>query len=160
MAFCAKCGAQMADGTTFCGSCGAPAGGAATGGAAPSSAPSAASTGLAPNMAGALAYFTFIPAIVFLVVDPFKNDKFVRFHSFQSIFYSVLFIAFSIAWLILSIIMGLISMGFLGGIMFLLHLLIDLAFFCGWLFLVYKAYSNEAFQAPIIGPLAAKQAGL
>jgi uncharacterized membrane protein len=150
----------MAEGTTFCGSCGAPAGGAAAGGAAPNAAPSAAGTGLTSNMAGALAYFTFIPAIVFLVVDPFKNDKFVRFHSFQSIFYSVVFIAFSIVWVILSIIMGLISMGFLGGIMFLLHLVIDLAFFGGWCFLTYKAYENEAFQAPIIGPLAAKQAGL
>ena len=95
MAFCAKCGAQMADGTTFCGACGAPAGGAPVG-AAPTGAPSAASTGLTSNMAGALAYFTFIPAIVFLVVDPYKNDRFIRFHSFQSIFYSVLFIGFSI----------------------------------------------------------------
>jgi len=160
MAFCAKCGAQMADGTTFCGSCGAPTGGAAVGGGVPSAAPSVAGTGLTANVAGALAYFTFIPAIVFLVVDPYKNDRFIRFHSFQSIFYSVLFIAFSIAWLILSIIMGLISMGFLGGIMFLLHLLIDLAFFCGWCFLTYKAYQNELFQFPVIGPLAAKQAGL
>lgn len=160
MAFCAKCGAQMAEGTTFCGSCGAPAAGAPVGGAASPSAPSAAGTGLTSNMAGALAYFTFIPAIVFLVVDPYKNDRFVRFHSFQSIFYSVVFVGFSILWLILSIILGLISMGFLGGIMFLFHLLIDLAFFCGWLFLTYKAYQNEVFQAPIIGPLAAKQAGL
>lgn len=159
MAFCAKCGAQVADGTTFCGACGAPAGGAPVG-AAPSGAPSAASTGLTSNMAGALAYFTFIPAIVFLVVDPYKNDRFIRFHSFQSIFYSVLFVGFSIAWVILSIIMGLISMGFLGGIMFLLHLLIDLVFFIGWCFLTYKAYQNETFQAPIIGPMAAKQAGL
>jgi len=160
MAFCAKCGAQMAEGTTFCGSCGAAVGGAPVGGAAPAAAPSAASTGLTSNVAGALAYLTFIPAIVFLVVDPYKNDKFIRFHSFQSIFYSVVFIGFSIVWLILSIILGLISMGILGGIMFLIHLLIDLAFVAFWIVLVYKAYQNEVFKAPIIGVMAAKQAGL
>jgi len=112
------------------------------------------------NVAGALAYFTFIPAIVFLVVDPYKNDKFIRFHSFQSIFFSVVFIGFSIAWMILSIILGLVSLGFLGGIMFLLSLVIHLVFLGIWIFLTYKAYQNELYQAPIIGALAAKQAGL
>ena len=157
MAFCAKCGAQMTEGTTFCGSCGA-----AVGGAAPAAAPPAAtaSTGLTSNVAGALAYFTFIPAIVFLVVDPYKNDKFIRFHSFQSIFFSVAFIGFSIAWTILSVILGMVSLGFLGGIMFLLSLVIHLAFLGIWIFLTYKAYQNELYQAPIIGALAAKQAGL
>ncbi len=81
MAFCARCGAQMAEGTTFCGSCGAAVGGAAVGGTPPAAAPSIASTGITANVAGALAYFTFIPAIIFLVVDPYKNDKFIRFHS-------------------------------------------------------------------------------
>jgi uncharacterized membrane protein len=147
----------MTEGTTFCGSCGA-----AVGGAAPAAAPPAAtaSTGLTSNVAGALAYFTFIPAIVFLVVDPYKNDKFIRFHSFQSIFFSVAFIGFSIAWTILSVILGMVSLGFLGGIMFLLSLVIHLAFLGIWIFLTYKAYQNELYQAPIIGALAAKQAGL
>lgn len=155
MAFCAKCGAQMADGTTFCGSCGAAA--AAPG---PVVASPVASTGLTSNMAGALAYFTFIPAIIFLVVEPYKNDRFIRFHSFQSIFYNVAAIAISIAWAILTLILGLLSMGVLGALLGLVHLLIMLAFFCGWLLLTYKAYQNELYQFPIIGPLAAKQAGL
>jgi len=159
MAFCASCGAQMAEGTTFCGSCGAAVPGAAPA-AAPSPASAGASTGLTANVAGALAYFTFIPAIVFLVVDPYKNDKFIRFHSFQSIFFAVLVIGFTIVWSILSIILGLVSLGFLGGIMFLLSLIIHLGFLCFWIFLTYKAYQNELYQAPIIGALAAKQAGI
>jgi uncharacterized membrane protein len=157
MAFCAKCGAQMADGTTFCGACGAAASSPSSGPVATSS---VASTGLTSNMAGALAYFTFIPAIIFLVADPYKNDRFIRFHSFQSIFYNVAAIAISIGWAILTLILGLLSMGVLGALLGLVHLLIVLAFFLGWLFLTYKAYQNELFQAPIIGPLAAKQAGL
>ena len=160
MAFCAKCGAQMAEGTTFCGSCGAAVGGAAAAGPAPVPASSPASSGITANAAGALAYFTFIPAVIFLVVDPYKNDKFIRFHSFQSIFYSVVWIGFTIVWAILSIILGFVSMGFLAGIMFLLSGLINLAFLCFGIFMMYKAYQNETFRAPVIGGLAAKQAGL
>jgi len=69
-------------------------------------------------------------------------------------------IGFSIVWAILSVILGLISMGFLAGIMFLISLLIHLVFLCFWIFLMYKAYQNEYYSAPIIGALAAKQAGL
>ena len=113
------------------------------------------------NVAGALAYVLgFITGIIFLVIDPYKNDKFVKFHAFQSIFFSVVIIGFSIVWAILSVILGLVSMGFLAGIMFLISLLIHLAFLCIWAFLIYKAYQNELFRAPIIGDLAAKQAGL
>jgi uncharacterized membrane protein len=156
MAFCANCGAQLAEGNAFCVSCGAAAGAKV----AVTPAPSATNTGLASNMAGALAYLTFIPAIVFLVVEPYKNDKFIRFHSFQSIFYCVALIAFSIAWTILSVLLGLVSMGFLAGLMLLLSTIIHLAFLCFWIFLVYKAYQNEYFRAPFIGDLAAKQAGV
>ena len=155
MAFCAKCGAQMAEGTSFCGSCGAAVGGA------PPAAPAAAGTGLTPNVAGLLAYVVgFITGIIFLVLDPYKNDKFVRFHAFQSIFFSAVVIGFSIVWSILSLILGLVSMGFLVGIMGLIGLLVHLGFLCIWILFMVKAYQNETFQAPIIGPLAAKQAGL
>ncbi len=156
MAFCAKCGAQMAEGTTFCGSCGA-----AVGGAAPAAAPSAASTGMSSNVAGCLAYILgFITGIIFLVLDPYKNDKFVRFHAFQSIFYSAVVIAFHIVWMILTAILGIVTLGFLALIMGLLSLLISLVFLAYAIFMMYKAYQNELYRAPIIGALAAKQAGL
>ena len=44
--------------------------------------------GLEDNVAGMLAYITIIPAIIFLVVEPFNKRRFVRFHSFQSIFFN------------------------------------------------------------------------
>jgi uncharacterized membrane protein len=31
--------------------------------------------------------------------------------------------------------------------------------FACWIFLMYKAYNNEEFKLPVIGDLAAKQAG-
>ena len=61
----------------------------------------AAGSGLTPNVAGALAYLLgFITGVLFLVIDPFKNDRFVRFHAFQSIFFNVLWIVFWILWTI------------------------------------------------------------
>jgi hypothetical protein len=40
--------------------------------------------GIRDNVAGALAYFTFIPAIVFLVAAPFKKNRFIRFNPSSS----------------------------------------------------------------------------
>ena len=38
------------------------------------------------NVAGMLAYFTIIPAIIFLLIEPYNRNRFVRFHSFQCLF--------------------------------------------------------------------------
>ena len=159
MAFCAKCGAQMSEGVTFCGSCGAPvgAGGAPPAGTGPSPATGSA---MASNVAGLLAYILgFITGIIFLVIEPYNKDKFVRFHAFQSIFFNVAIIAFWIVYTILSTILGIISFGILGVIMAILGLLIALAIFIYWIFLMYKAYNNERYMIPFIGGLATKQAG-
>jgi uncharacterized membrane protein len=152
MAFCAKCGAQLAEGVVFCGSCGAPVG------AAPGAAPAAsAGGGLAPNVAGALAYVTLIPAIIFLVLEPYNRDKFIRFHSFQSIFFGVawiaLWIGMHIIWLVLA------TIPVVGWVLdILLWLVIGLGGFVLWIILVYKAYSGEKFMLPVIGKLADEQA--
>jgi len=34
-----------------------------------------------------VAYITIIPAIIFLVMEPYNKNKFVRFHAFQSLFF-------------------------------------------------------------------------
>ena len=48
-------------------------------------APAAPAEGLSDTAAGALAYITFIPAIIFLVMPPYNTKPFIRFHAFQSI---------------------------------------------------------------------------
>src|SRR4051794_7462591 len=100
MAFCAKCGTQLTASSGFCGSCGAAVAGqsvtTSTGAAAP--AQGTASVGMTNNVAGALCYlFGFITGIVFLVLEPYNKDRFVRFHAFQSIFFSAVCIVF---WMI------------------------------------------------------------
>lgn len=157
MAFCAKCGGQLNEGATFCGSCGT-AVGAPAAGAPP--APAAASSAMSSNVAGLLAYILgFITGIIFLVIEPYKNDKFVRFHAFQSIFFNVAIIVFWIAYTILSAILGVVSFGILAVVMAILGLVISLGILIYWIFLMYKAYNNERYMVPFIGGLAAKQVG-
>jgi uncharacterized membrane protein len=159
MAFCAKCGAQMTEGTSFCGSCGAPVGSVAP---VASPAPAyAASSGMASNVAGLLAYVLGpITGTVFLLVDPYRQDKFVRFHAFQSIFYFLtVWILFSALGFVISL-LTMLTFGF-GA---LLHLVVTLPFtlvvFVYWLFLLYKAYNNERHMIPAIGKIAASASEL
>jgi len=156
MAFCAKCGTPLAEGISFCASCGTPVGSAAGGPATPA----AAGTAMASNVAGLLTYILgFITGIIFLVIEPYKNDKFVRFHAFQSIFFNVALIVFWIAYMIVASILGFVSLGILTIVMGLVGLVISLAILAYWIFLMYKAYNNELYKIPFIGDLAAKQVG-
>jgi uncharacterized membrane protein len=146
MAFCTVCGAQTPDGSTMCPACsrsGAPA-------ARPAQ-PTAG--GLTDNVAGMLAYVTFIPAIIFLVMEPYNKNRFIRFHSFQSIFLAVAMIAISIGLSIFSFVPVL-------GLMLLpLHLLIWLGLFALWIVLLLKANQGQMWKLPVIGDMAEKQAG-
>ncbi|HEY7404705.1 MAG TPA: DUF4870 domain-containing protein [Candidatus Angelobacter sp.] len=112
------------------------------------------------NLAGALCYIAgFITGIIFLVMEPYGKNRFVRFHAFQSIFFSVVCIVFSMvwSWVFVSLLFT-PGMG-LWGLLSLVWLVIRLAMFAAWIFLMYKAYNNEEFKLPFIGDLAAKQAG-
>jgi uncharacterized membrane protein len=172
MANCTKCGAELKPGAAFCGSCGTPvAAGSGAPPASPASAPSAApgggatpaaaGSGMTSNVAGALTYVLgFITGIIFLVIEPYKNDKFVRFHAFQSIFFNAGLIAFWIVWSILAAILGTLTFGVLGLVMALIGMVIALVVFGFWIFLMYKAYNNEQFMIPFIGELAKKQVGV
>ena len=63
--------------------------------------PPVVSSGLSDNAAGALAYVTIIPAIIFLLLEPYNKKQFVRFHAWQCIF---LFIACIVVEIILGMI--------------------------------------------------------
>lgn len=155
MPFCGNCGANVTEGTAFCSSCGAPVSRAA----APSGAGPAAA-GMAPNVAAVLTYVLgFITGIIFLVLEPYKNDRFVRFHAFQSIGFNVAVIVFWIVWGVVSGILAFGPLGFMWTILSLLWMIIWLGMILYWLFLMYKAYNNERYMIPVIGEFAAKQAG-
>lgn len=114
---------------------------------------------MTPNVAGALAYLLgLVTGILFLVLEPYKKDGFVRFHAFQSIFLNIALIIFGIVWSNL-IAMMVMSIGFLWGLVGLVGTLVYLAFFVLWLLMMYKAYNQERYKLPIIGDIAERQAG-
>ncbi len=96
---------------------------------------------------GALAYFTFIPAVVFLFVKQFQRRKFVRFHAFQSIFFWAVVIVMALLGLLASM-FGWLFMWMLVGT------LVSLALFFTWLLLSIKALQGEWFALPWVGPFA------
>src|SRR5450432_447110 len=147
MAFCPNCGAQVAEGAA-CPKCAgaAPSGGTATAGA------TTAAGGLTDNLAGALAYVTIIPAILFLVLEPYNRKRFIRFHAFQCLFFAV---AWTVLWIGLRII---VQIPILGWATILLWPLVSLAGLIIWIFLVMKAYQGQMFKLPVIGDIAEKQA--
>lgn len=101
------------------------------------------------NVAATLCYVLgFISGIIFLVLEPYNKSKNVRFHAFQSIFLSVVWIA---VWIVLGIILP-------WSLYFTLSPIISLAFFILWLFLLWKTYQDQKVVLPVIGPLAEKQA--
>jgi uncharacterized membrane protein len=150
--FCTSCGAEVAESAVFCPACGksVPAGASATTPGSPATAPgpavSTTGAGLSDNVAGLLAYL-LIPAIIFLFVEPYNRNKFVRFHSFQSIFYEV-------AWIVINVALNIV----LPFVLWPLHTLVSLLFFAGWVIMAVKAYQGEMLKLPIIGDLAEKQA--
>jgi uncharacterized membrane protein len=143
MAFCNMCGAQIADGATVCPAC---SGRAAT-------LPPAAGSGLTDNVAGMLAYITIIPAIIFLVMEPYNRSRFIRFHAWQCIFFNI---AWWILWFGLHIVAHLPLLGFLT---ILFWPLVGLGGFIVWIILLLKANQGQMYKLPVIGDLAEKQAG-
>lgn len=119
-------------------------------------APTASSSGLSDNVAAALAYVTIIPAIIFLVLEPYNRIPLVRFHSFQSIAFCV---AYPVVWVALMIVEGFLHFIPLSWILFgALNMLVGLAFFVAWVVAILKASKGEWYKLPIIGDFAEKQA--
>jgi uncharacterized membrane protein len=112
-------------------------------------------SGLSDNAAGALSYITIVPAIVFLVMPPYNASSYVRFHAWQSIFLNIAAIILMVALSFFTV------FGMMFGVFFFLLFtrLVWLAWIIVWLICVLKAVNGQRFKLPIIGDLAAKQAG-
>src|SRR5271157_1061542 len=114
-------------------------------------------TGLTDDVAGGLAYFTFIPAIIFLVVAPYNQKASIRFHCWQSI---LLFAAAVVIDIALAIVLGILVFIIPWYLISPLWWLIRLAWLIIWLLPVINAFQGKRFKLPIIGDFAEKQAGV
>ena len=147
---CPHCDFKMPEAAAFCPGCGR---------SMQSAARSQGKIGvLSENIAGALAYFTFFPAITFLVVEPYKRNRFVRFHSIQCLLLCA-------AAIVLAAILRLAGLLFLFLPVFgpLLTVVLDAVSFFAlllvWLVLAVKALQGETRVFPVLGDIAERYAG-
>jgi uncharacterized membrane protein len=114
---------------------------------------------LSENVAGTLAYFTFIPATAFLLLAPYCKNRFVRFQCLQSLFLTLICLLLGIALKLASPILFLVP---LVGPLFvsLVSIVGALAAVIVWLVLVVKAFQGEVLKLPVLGELAERQANL
>ena len=117
-------------------------------------------TGLTDEVAGGLAYFTFIPAIIFLVVAPYNQKASIRFHCWQSILLTAAAVIIDIVLMIVFGIVAFILPWYIHGLIATLWLLIDLAWLIIWLVPVINAFQGKRVKLPVIGAFAEKQAGV
>ena len=168
---CPHCDVQLPDGARFCPSCGGEIAWPETNAAvveelvdAPPIAepntrdvtPDLASAGsdlpLPENIAAVISYVTIIPAAVFLYLEPFRRNRFVRFHALQHLLLFATAVACAIAATILWTVLELIP--FMRVLVFPFAGLIGLAWLFVWLLLVVKAYNHKMFKLPWIGNYA------
>jgi len=102
---------------------------------------------LTPTAAAAIAYLTFIPAIVMLVIEPYKRDNFVRFHAWQCIVLSGVSL---IGGEVLKVLGHMGMWWFMAGIHAMFHIIL----FIFWLVAIIKASQGERYGIPIVGEIA------
>ena len=105
------------------------------------------STGIQPNVAGLLSYVLgLITGLIFFLIE--KDNKFVKFHAMQSILGSA------------AIIVAGIVLAFIPILGVIIRMLLNLAGLVLWIVCMIKAYQGEWFRIPVIGDIAATQAGV
>ncbi len=108
------------------------------------------SNGLAPNVAALLAYlFGWLGGLVFILIE--KDNKFVRFHAFQSLFLTGAMIAAYILYFILAFVLP-------SGIVMILLPILGLGIAIVWILMLVSAFQGKETRLPIIGDIAHKQA--
>ena len=111
-------------------------------------------TGISDNAAGTISYLTFIPAIVFLLLPPYKDSNYVRFHAWQSVL-------LTISAFMVDIVLGTIALLtlFLGNVALAYTFrAISLLWLVLWLVCVIQAMNGKRFRVPLLGGIAEKLA--
>ncbi len=109
--------------------------------------------GLDANITALIGYPIGILALILIFIE--KDNRWVRFHSLQSVLY---WVAVTVIYIVLGIITGVFfaistTMGYIFGSLIGLF---GLIVFIGMIFLAYKAYQGETFKLPVIGNMAEK----
>src|SRR3984893_14044951 len=108
------------------------------------------------NVIAALTYLLgFVTGIIFLYLEPYNQDEFIRFHARQSI-------GFSVAWFAIAIVFGVFIAVLphpLGVLLNFVLTLINIALAVFWVVLMYKAYNGEPYTNTALADIVDSTAG-
>jgi uncharacterized membrane protein len=117
--------------------------------------------GLDGNITTLIGYLVPIVALILVFIE--KDNKFVRFHSLQSILWVAVCIVAVIAIVVVGLIIGVIAGSVSESLGFIVALIFGLVYF-GW-FIAYigglimgaiKSYGGNMYKLPVVGSMAEK----
>jgi uncharacterized membrane protein len=97
----------------------------------------------------------FVTGVIFLYLEPYNQDEFVRFHARQSIGFTAAWFA---VYIVLSVFIAVLPNP-LSGLLIVIETFVDIAFAIFWLFLMYKAYNGEKYRIPELADIIDQVAG-
>src|SRR5579859_6213102 len=138
---CSNCNASMPDVSAFCPACGL------------SVVKTPSGVNSRDRALGALAYVGLIPAIVLLLVPALRGDRFVRFHCWQSVLFTIASGFLGLGLKLLFVLLAILPV--VGFLLAWLSLGIgSMGIVILWIVLLVKAALGNSYQLPVIGPLA------
>jgi len=123
---------------------------------APKPAP-AGGTSSDDNLFGALCYIIAVLVPLFVLFSEKKTNKFLVFHSWQSLILSVIWFVIWFGYSVVTTVLSVVTYG-IGSLLWCISAPLFLVMALTILLPAYKAYLGERYKLPAIGDFAEKQA--
>jgi uncharacterized membrane protein len=107
---------------------------------------------LQEKTAAAFAYITLFPAVLFLVLRPYRESAFVRFHALQSIAVAVSSLALAALFLLLA------NVSAINLLLIPASFIVAIGIFLAVVVCIIKAYQHQAYKLPLLGDWAERLA--
>lgn len=117
--------------------------------------------GLDTNVGALLCYLpvcliSLVYSIIVIVSE--KDNKFMRFHAFQSLLLTVLYIVLMLGVSLIGGVIAAVVSETIGALFSLLSFVIIVAFLAAMIYGCIKGYQGQKFKFPIVGDMAEKWA--
>src|SRR6266516_1926696 len=110
------------------------------------------SIGMDPTISAGLGYLIPLVGLIFFFIE--KQNRFVRFHTLQSVLLAVSGFVLFFVLLFVGIALAFVSSNLGGLILGLGYILIPIGLFIAWLIAIINAFQGKIVKLPLIGDLA------
>jgi uncharacterized membrane protein len=117
--------------------------------------------GLDGNITVLIGYLIPLVSLILIFIE--KDNKFVRFHAFQAVFWVVLCLVGIFAIAIVGVVLGLVLSAvsstlawIVSMLFFLLYFVLLIAYIGGLIYGAIKGYGGSTFKLPVVGNMAEK----